>query len=64
VFREGAPTGEIAGYMAVLDQQIATALDDARSHGYAPRPVQVVPGADHGPLASAVLAWCDSVRSR
>jgi len=64
VLREGAPTGEIAGAMAILDQQTALALDDARSHGYAPSPVRVIPGVDHGPLAPAVLAWCDSVRSR
>jgi len=64
VLREGAPTGEIAGYMAGLDQQIARALDDARAHGYSPAPVRVVPGADHGPLAPAVIAWCDSVRAR
>jgi len=64
VFREGAPTGEIVGAMAVLDQQTARALDDARAHGYKPEPVRVVPGADHGPLAAAVLTWCDSVRSR
>jgi len=64
VLREGTPTGEIAGYMAGLDQQIARALDDARAHGYSPAPVRVVPGADHGPLAPAVIAWCDSVRAR
>jgi len=64
VLREGAPTGEIAGFMAVLDQQIETALDDARAHGYSPAPVRVIPGADHGPLAPAVIAWCDSVRAR
>ena len=63
VFREGQPTGEIAGFMGVLDQQMAAALADARSHGYTTTPVRVVPGADHGPLAPAVLAWCDSVRA-
>jgi len=61
VFREGQPTGEIASAMGALDQQMAAALADARSHGYATTPVRVVPGADHGPLALAVLAWCDSV---
>jgi dienelactone hydrolase len=60
-FRCGAPTGEVARAMAVLDQQTALALRDARDHGFQPRPVQVVPGADHGPLPEAVLAWCDSL---
>jgi pimeloyl-ACP methyl ester carboxylesterase len=64
VFREGAPTGEIVAVMGALEQQTATALSDARAHGYATNPVRVVPGADHGPLASAVLAWCDSLRRR
>ena len=63
VFREGHPTGEIANAMEFLDQQMAAALADARSHGYATTPVCVVPGVDHGPLAPAVLAWCDSVRA-
>jgi hypothetical protein len=63
VFREGHPTGEIASAMGFLDQQMAAALTDARSHGYITQPVRVVPGADHGPLAPAVLAWCDSVRA-
>jgi pimeloyl-ACP methyl ester carboxylesterase len=63
VFREGHPTGEIASMMGFLDQQMAAALADARSHGYSTMPVRVVPGADHGPLAPAVLAWCDSVRA-
>ena len=62
VLREGSPTGPIAGFMKGLDQQTAEALADARAHGYHPRPVRVVPGADHGPLAEAVLAWCDSLR--
>ena len=64
VFREASPTGEFAGAMKVLDQQIAAALDDARAHGFAPRPGRMVPGADHGPLAAAILAWCDSLRGR
>ena len=50
--------------MKFLMQQTADALADARTHGFAPAPVRVVPGADHGPLAPSVLAWCDSLRSR
>lgn len=63
-FRCGAPTGEVARTLASLDQQIALALGDAREHGFQPRPVRVIPGADHGPLPGAVLAWCDSLRHR
>jgi dienelactone hydrolase len=58
----GAPTGEMARSMTFLEQQTALALRDARDHGFDPRPVRVVPGADHGPLPEAVLAWCDSLR--
>lgn len=61
-FREGAPTGDADGAMKFLEQQTASALDDARRHGYAPAPVRVIPHAEHGPLAPAVLAWCDSLR--
>jgi hypothetical protein len=61
-FRCGAPTGEGARAVTFLDQQTALALRDACEHGFQPRPVQVVPGADHGPLPEAVLAWCDSLR--
>ena len=57
VFRCGAPTGEVAASMAFLDRQTQQAIADARAHGFAPVKVQVVPGADHGPLAEAVLAW-------
>ncbi len=64
VFREGTSSGEIADAMKVLEQQTANALADARTHGFAPAPVRVVPGADHGPLAASVLAWCDSRRHR
>ena len=64
VFREQTPTGDFVEAMKALDQQTATALDDARAHGYATRPVRMVPGAGHGPLATAVLAWCDSLRGR
>jgi hypothetical protein len=63
VLREAAPTGEMADAMKALDQQTAAALNDARAHGFASTPVRIVPGADHGPLAPAVIAWCDSLRS-
>jgi dienelactone hydrolase len=62
VFRCGAPTGEMSPAIALLDQQTALALRDARDHGFQPRPVRVVQGADHGPLPETVLAWCDSLR--
>ena len=61
VLREDAGDAQL---MAFLEQQTAVALADARAHGYSPGPVRVVPGAGHGPLAAAVLAWCDSVRAR
>jgi len=61
-FRCGAPTGEMAGAVKSIDQQMALALQDARDHGYQPRPVQIVRGADHSPLAERVLTWCDSLR--
>jgi hypothetical protein len=64
VFREGPSSGENADMMRFLAQQTATALADARAHGFAPAPVRVVPGAHHGPLAPSVLAWCDSLRRR
>ncbi|HEV8480748.1 MAG TPA: hypothetical protein VGR66_08120 [Candidatus Eisenbacteria bacterium] len=64
VFEAGAPNPQIAPFMKNLEQQIASALADARAHGYMPAPVRVVAGVDHGPLPEAVLAWCDSVRSR
>jgi dienelactone hydrolase len=61
VFREGAPSGPIALFTKGLDDQTAQALADARAHGFHPADVRVVPGAPHGPLAEAVLAWCDSL---
>src|SRR5262249_54950130 len=64
VFYEGAPTGEYADAIKFLKQQTASALADARAHGFAPAPERVVPGVDHGPLAPSVLAWCDSLRHR
>ena len=64
VLREPTPAGEAAGPLAFFEQQTAQALADARAHGYSPNPVHVVPGGVHGPLAMAVLAWCDSVRTR
>jgi dienelactone hydrolase len=63
-FRCGAPTGDMSRAMAGLEQQTALAMNDARDHGFHPLPVRVVPGADHGPLPGAVLAWCDSLRQR
>jgi len=62
--RCGAPRGEIATFMPVVDQQVEQALQDGRAHGFHPRPVRTVPGADHGPLPEAVLAWCDSLRQK
>jgi dienelactone hydrolase len=62
-FRCGAPTGDGALAAPILDRQVATALQDARAHGFRPNPVRVVPGAAHGPLPEAVLAWCDSLRA-
>jgi len=64
VFREGTSSAENADMMKALEQQTANALADARTHGFAPATVRVVPGADHGPLATSVLAWCDSLRRR
>jgi len=64
VFREGASSGEDADMMKFTEQQTANALADARTHGFTPAPVRVVPGAAHGPLATPVLAWCDSLRRR
>jgi dienelactone hydrolase len=63
--RCGAPQGEDAALLLKsVDTQTAAALADAREHGFKPRAVHVVPGADHGPLPDAVLAWCDSLRKR
>ncbi len=64
VFREGAPTHGAGPGAEFTDQQTASAMADARDHGFAPRPVRVIPGAAHGPLAGAVLAWCDSLARR
>jgi len=47
-----------------VDDQTATARNDARAHGFAPRPMRVVRGAAHGPLPDAVFAWCDTLRRR
>jgi hypothetical protein len=63
VFRERAE-GADAQMIRALDDQTATALDDARRHGYATTPVRIIAGAEHGPLAGPVLAWCDSLRQR
>jgi len=63
--RCGAPQGEDAAQLLeAVDAQTATAVADAREHGFKPRAVHIVAGADHGPLPEAVLAWCDSLRKR
>ncbi len=59
--RCGAPRREAATAVHFSDPQTARALADARAHGFAPRDVRIVAGAGHGPLAQAVLAWCDSL---
>lgn len=64
VLRCGASAGDGAEVVPFADTQSAAALADARAHGFTPAPMRVVPGAAHGPLPRAVLAWCDSVRSR
>ena len=64
VFRCGAPTGAAAAAVRFLDQQTARALADARAHGFAPLPVHVVAGADHGPLPAPVLAWFETLLRR
>jgi dienelactone hydrolase len=64
VFWCGAPQGEVAAAMPIVRQQTEHAIADARAHGFAPGPVRVVAGADHGPLATAVLAWFDSLAQR
>ena len=63
-FRCGAPRGEIAEHIPQIDAQIELAVRDAREHGFRPQPMRVVAGADHGPLPTVVLAWCDSLRAR
>lgn len=60
-FRCGAPSGDAVQAIPYCDLQTAQALREAREHGFTPRPVRTVPGADHGPLPEAVLAWCDSL---
>ena len=57
-----APSGNIAPFLAPLRQQIDRALAEASAHGFAPAPVRVVAGADHGPLPGPVLAWFDSLQ--
>ena len=63
-FEAGAPNPRFAPFMKNVEQQTKTALDDAARLGFGPASVRVVAGADHGPLCEAVLAWCDSLRSR
>lgn len=60
VFREVAPPSAAHPSLQFTDQQTAQAMADARAHGFAPAPVRKVAGK-HGPLAPAVLAWCDSL---
>jgi len=62
--RCGAPSGDAIEAVTFIDRQMAVALQDARDHGWRPRPVQVIRGADHGPLPDAVFAWCDTLRRR
>src|SRR5262249_13780747 len=62
VFYAGAPTGAAVEGMEFFQQQTAVALGDARAHGFKPSPPRAIAGADHGPLATAVVAWCDSLR--
>jgi dienelactone hydrolase len=65
VFWCGAPTGEEAATaMPFLRTQTDRAMADARSHGFAPAPIRVVHGADHGPLPGPVLVWVDSLARR
>jgi dienelactone hydrolase len=59
VFRESAA----APSARFTDQQTEQAMADARAHGFAPAAVRMVPGK-HGPLAAAVLSWCDSLARR
>ena len=64
VFWCGAPKGEVAAAMHFLRAQTDQALADARAHGFRPRPIRVVAGADHGPLPGPVMAWFDSLAHR
>ncbi len=64
VFWCGSPTGEFAQAMHFLRDQTDRAVADARAHGFLPRPVRTVTGADHGPLAEPVIAWFDSLARR
>lgn len=63
VFWCGAPQGDEALGMTFWRQQTARALAEARARGFRPLPDQEVPGAAHSPLAEAVLAWFDTLRS-
>ena len=62
-FRCGAPGAEAAAFIRFVDAQTASAIADARAHGFQPQPVRIVPNAAHGPLPEAVFAWCDSLRA-
>jgi hypothetical protein len=64
VFRCGAPTGDMGAAIRFIDDQTARALAEGRAHGFTPRPVRVVPGAEHGCLAAPVMAWFDTLRQR
>jgi dienelactone hydrolase len=61
IFWCGAPTGAAATGARFWEQQTTKALADAHAHKFAPSPVRVVPGADHGPLPGPVLAWFDAL---
>ena len=63
-FRCGTTTDADAVMLQSVDDQMASALADARARGFSAPPVRIVSGAKHGPLAEAVVAWCDSLRQR
>jgi len=63
VFWCGAPEGDAVQGLTFFRRQTAQALADARAHGFAPAAEAVVPGAGHGPLPEAVLAWFDERRA-
>lgn len=64
VFWCGAPQGDAHAGASFWRTQTEHALADARAHGFRPRPIRVVAGADHGPLPEPVLAWFDSLAHR
>lgn len=62
VFWCGAPTGEAVQGLPHFHKQTDQALKDAHAHGFAPIPMDEVPGQDHGPLPEAVMEWCDGLQ--